>query len=194
MEKKSLSRASLMSLGLILALMAVNLLLIQQNFALRRQLSGGGQKAKTPNVLKAGETVASIVGTDLNGHPLEVKYQKDGQRHLLLYFSPGCPYCVQQAAQWREMLNNVDGRRISVVGVVSSREDRQEVSSHADGAGYFKTNTPLPIGFFDDDSLARYKLTSTPTTLLIGDDGRVEHAWVGKWDKEKASEVAAALK
>jgi peroxiredoxin len=46
----------------------------------------------------------------------------------------------------------------------------------------------------NDGSLARYKLTATPTTLLIDDDGKVEHAWVGKWDEEQANEVAAALK
>jgi hypothetical protein len=92
MEKKAPSRASLMSLGLIPALMMVNLLLIRQNFALRRQLSEVG-RSETPNVPKVGEMVAPIIGTDLNGQPLEVKYQKDGRRHLLFYFSPNCPYC-----------------------------------------------------------------------------------------------------
>jgi peroxiredoxin len=183
-----------MSLGLIPALMVVNLLLIRQNFALRRQLSEVGRMSETPNVPKVGEMVAPITGTDLNGQPLEVKYQKDGRRHLLFYFSPNCPYCVQQASQWREILNKVDDGRISVVGVVSDREDKQAVLAHAEGAGYLKTKTPLSIAFFNDDSLARYKFTAMPTTLLINDDGKVEHAWVGKWDEEKANEVAAALK
>jgi peroxiredoxin len=194
MEKKATSRASLAVFGLILALMAVNLLLIRQNFALRRQLSEAGRKAEPSDALKAGETVNPIAGTDLNGRPFEVKYQKEGRRHLLLYFSPGCRYCVQQAPLWREALNRVDDGRVSVVGVVSDREDRQAVLAHADGAGYLKTKTPMPIAFFDDASLARYKLTATPTTLLIDDDGKVEHAWVGKWDEAKMSEVAAALK
>lgn len=194
MEKNASSRLSLAALGLILALVVVNVLLIRQNLALRSQLSGAGRRAETPNVLKAGAAVNPLVGTDLNGQPFEVRYQKDGRRHLLFYFSPNCPYCVQQASQWREVLNKVDDGRISVVGVVSDREDKQAVLAHAEGAGYLKTKTPLSIAFFDDDSLARYKLTATPTTLLINDDGKVEHAWVGKWDEEKANEVAAALK
>jgi len=33
-----------------------------------------------------------------------------------------------------------------------------------------------------------------PTTLLIDEDGKVEHAWVGKWDETSAMEIAAALK
>lgn len=38
------------------------------------------------------------------------------------------------------------------------------------------------------------KLSATPTTLLINEDGKVEHAWIGKWDETSASEVAATLK
>ncbi|HEU4507631.1 MAG TPA: hypothetical protein VFR78_05295, partial [Pyrinomonadaceae bacterium] len=64
---------------------------------------------------------------------------------------------------------------------------------HADEAGYFKTRTPLPLVFFDSKSLGSYKLTATPTTLLINDAGKVEHAWIGKWDQNSAKEVAAAL-
>ncbi|MET0648506.1 MAG: redoxin domain-containing protein [Pyrinomonadaceae bacterium] len=194
MEKKATSRVSLAAVGLILTLMAVNLLLIRQNFALRHQLSEVGRRNEPPDALKVGETVGPLVGKDLNGQPFEVKYQKEGRRHLLFYFSPGCPYCVQQAAQWRAALDKVDGGSVSVVGVVREGEDRQAVLAHAEGAGYFKTKTPLPIVFFDDDALARYKLTATPTTLLIDDAGKVEQSWVGKWDAEKAGEVAAALK
>ncbi|HEY5885330.1 MAG TPA: hypothetical protein VIT88_11620, partial [Pyrinomonadaceae bacterium] len=84
--------------------------------------------------------------------------------------------------------------RFAVVGVVSDKENKQVVSAHAEGAGYFDTKTPLPVVFFDNESLGTYKLTATPTTLLIDQDGKVEHAWVGKWDESRAMEVAAALK
>jgi peroxiredoxin len=59
--------------------------------------------------------------------------------------------------------------------------------------GYFKTRTALPVVFVNDQTLARYKLTATPTTLLIDSAGKVEHAWVGKWDNAKLAEVAAAV-
>lgn len=137
------SRTSLASFGLILALVVVNILLVRQNLALRRQLSGIARQSETTNALKAAAAVNPLVGTDLEGRPFEVKYQKDGRRHLLFYFSPGCPYCVQQASQWRDVLNKVDDGRISVVGVVSDREDKQAVQAHAEGAGYLKTKNPF---------------------------------------------------
>jgi len=138
--------------------------------------------------------VAAVTGTDLDGRPYQLDYKKDGRHRLLLFFSPTCPYCQQQSPLWRDLLDNVDKDHFTVIGVVSDREDRRLVTEHAEGAGYFKTRTPLPVIFFDSESLGSYKLTATPTTLLIDEDGKVERAWVGKWDESKAMEVAAALK
>ena len=188
-------KKSWLTIGLIVSLCVVNLLLIKQNFDLRTQLAAGARTIDlTTNVLQPGDIVSAVTAIDLDGRPYELGYKNDGRNRLLLFFSPNCPYCEQQSPHWRELLDKVDGNRFAVVGVVSDKENPQSVSAHADGAGYFKTKTPLPIVFFDDESLETYKLTATPTTLLINPDGKVEHAWVGKWDESRASEVAALLK
>lgn len=193
-EKKISSQKSWWTIGLILILCAVNLLLIRQNLDLRRQLAAGARTMDlTKNFLQPGDVVAPITATDLEGRPYQLDYTKDGRQRLLLFFSPDCPYCRQQSPFWQDMLDKVDSNRFLVVGVVSDREDRQLVSAHADEAGYFRTKTRLPLVFFDSESLGSYKLTATPTTLLINDAGRVEHAWIGKWDTHIAREVAAAL-
>jgi peroxiredoxin len=190
-----LFQSSWLARVLVLALVAVNLLLLKQNFDMRRQLVDHGKTANRPvDSLKQGDVVRSIVGFDFNGQTSELKYQKSGRQHFVMYFSPNCIYCVQQAPQWREVLNNIDTSRFDVLGVVSDKEDKKAVFEHADGFGYFKAKTPLPVLFASNDVLASYKLMATPTTLLIGSDGNVEHVWVGKWDEIKASEVVAALK
>src|SRR4026208_1465810 len=184
-----------LTIGLVVMLCIVNVLLIKQNLDLRRQLAAGARTLDlATNVLQPGDIVTPVQATDLNGRPYNLQYNKDGRHRLLLYFSPNCPYCQQQTPLWRGLLNHVDGSRFTVVGVVSDREDKESVSAHANGAGYFNTKTPLPVIFFDNESLGTYKLTATPTTLLIDDDGRVEYAWVGKWDDGRVREVAAALK
>jgi len=194
-EIQASSRKSWLGAGLIVVLCVLNLLLIKQNLDLRRQLSAGARTMDlSTNVLQPGDVVAPVAATDLSGRPYQLDYKKDGRQRLLLFFSPNCPYCQQQSPLWRDLLNKVDSNRFTVVGVVSDREDKRLVSAHAEGAGYFKTNTPLPLVFFDSESLGDYKLTATPTTLLINEDGKVEHAWVGKWDAASAMEVAAALK
>jgi thioredoxin-related protein len=180
---------------LIIGLIAVNLLIVKQNFAMRRQLTERAN-AVNPNAksLKEGDVVTSLVGSDLKGRKYEVSYGKDERKHLLFYFSPGCAYCVQQAHLWRDVLNKVDSNHVEVMGLVSDKEDQQAVLTHAEELGYLKTRTPLPVLFVSRESLARYKLIATPTTLLVSSDGNVEHVWVGKWDETKTNEVAAALK
>jgi len=76
----------------------------------------------------------------------------------------------------------------------AGRLDKGEVSKHMDMAGYYKTKTPLPVVFLNDESLERYKLNATPTTLLISAEGTVEHAWVGRWDPAQTLEVTETLK
>ena len=194
-ENKSSPQKSWISIGLIVILCVLDLLLIKQNLDLRRQLAAGGRTLDlTKNFLQPGDVVTPVTATDLNGHPYQLDYKQDGRQRLILFFSPTCPYCQQQSPLWRDLLDKVDSNRFTVVGVVSDREDKQLVSAYADRSGYFKTKTPLPLVFFDSDSLGSYKLTATPTTLLINETGMVEHAWVGKWDETKAMEVAAALK
>src|SRR5215217_7616970 len=99
-EKKP-ARISWSALALIFSLSALNLLLIKQNFSLRRQLSSAGRIDASANSLKPGEvTTTPIAGTDLKGRPYQMKYGTDNRRHLLLFFSPSCPYCIQQAPLW----------------------------------------------------------------------------------------------
>jgi len=194
-ENKSSTQKSWVSIGLIVILCVLDLLLIKQNLDLRKQLAAGGRTLDlTKNFLQPGDVVTPVTATDLDGHPYQLDYKQDGRQRLILFFSPTCPYCQQQSPLWRDLLDSVDSNRFTVVGVVSDREDKQLVSAYADGAGYFKTKTPLPLVFFDSDSLGSYKLTATPTTLLINEAGQVQHAWVGKWDETKAMEVATALK
>lgn len=193
-EDKVSSRKSWLPAGLIFILCVINLLLIRQNLDLRKQLAAGGRTDLTTNVLKPGDLVSAVTATDLDGRPFRLEYKKDGRQRLLLFFSPNCPYCEQQSPQWRDLLDKVDSSRFLVVGIVSDREDKPSVSAHVENIGYSRTKTPLPVVFFDDEILGSYKLTATPTTLLIDEDGRVEHAWVGKWDESSAAEVAAALR
>lgn len=193
-NEKQAARMPKLALALILALGILNILLLMQNLSLRRQLNSAGRTDATANALKRGELVTPITGTDLNGQPYQVQYANNERKQLLIFFSPSCPYCVEQGPIWRDVLNRIDSSRFNVVGIVGDREDKLEVTKHANVLGYFKTRIALPIVTVSDETLANYKLTATPTTLLIDSNGRVEHAWVGKWDETKTAEVTAALK
>lgn len=193
-NEKQPARTPKLALALILALGILNILLLMQNLSLRRQLNSAGRLDPSANLLSPGELVKPIMGTDLNGQPYQVQYGTDGRKQLLMFFSPSCPYCFEQGPIWRDVLNRIDSSRFNVIGIVGDKEDKLEVTRHADVLGYFKTKLALPIVTVNNETLANYKLTATPITLLIDSNGKVEHTWVGKWDETKTAEVTAALK
>src|SRR5215216_5357432 len=86
--EKKVRRIPWLAVALILALSISNLLLITQNLSLRRSLNSAGRIGASANSLKAGETVTPIVGTNLDGHPYQLQYEKDGRRQLLCFSLP----------------------------------------------------------------------------------------------------------
>jgi hypothetical protein len=164
--EKKIKQIPLLAVTLILALGILNLLLIRQNFSLRRQLNAAGKIEASGNFLKPGEVMTiPITGTELNGQPYQMHYGKGRKQHLLLFFSPSCPYCIQQGPIWADLLNLIDSSRFEVIGIVGDKEDKQKVANHANVLGYFKTRLVLPIVSVSDETLARYKLTATPHPL-----------------------------
>ena len=138
---------------------------------MRRQLNA---RAETVNPaaqsLREGEVVASIAGTNLDGRPYELNYGKDERKHLLLNFSPGCPYCVQQAPLWRDVLNKVDSSRVecwalSVINWTSRRYTRMPTS--------WATSKPKCRcrSVCQERSTSALPVVARPTILLVGKDG-----------------------
>jgi len=175
---------------LIVALGAVNLLLLRQNLTLRKQLSGG----TVSNAFHGGERLDGFTGVDLNGQQLAIDFNRPGRKHIILYLSPSCPYCFQQAPLWRNLLDNLDGNRFDVVGVVSDKNEREPVARNIDELGYLKTKNPLAVMFLKDEALAKLRFVATPTTMIVSDTGVVEGMWVGKWKESDSNQVAAAMK
>src|SRR5688572_27309754 len=121
-NEKQPARMPKLALALILALGILNILLLMQNFSLRSQLNSAGRTDASANALKPGELVTPITGTDINGQPYQGLYAKDGKKQLLYFFSPSCPYCVEQGPNWRDVLNRIDSSRFNVVGIVVAQD------------------------------------------------------------------------
>src|SRR5688572_9683647 len=117
-EEKKPRQISWLPVALIVVLSIFNLLLLKQNLSLRSQLASAGGIDASANALKPGEIMEPLTGTDLNGQPYQVQYVKDGRKQLLMFFSPSCQFCVQQAPIWRDVLNQLDSSRFNVVGII----------------------------------------------------------------------------
>lgn len=185
MTKKLFKSAPWVMLALVAA---ANLLLIRQNLQLRQAL-----ERYQPRQLAAGEQVPSFSADGLDGAPVNVTYD-GGRKKVLLYFTPPCPYCRQQFAYWREMLERVDAGRFEVVGLVARNEDKARLEEYLRAVGCGADSpTPLRVALVTKQVQEAYKLSGTPATVIVSADGRVEKAWPGRWSEAEAPEAGALL-
>lgn len=170
----------------MLAVLSIsNLLLIRQNLQMRAALNKSNQ-----TFLQPGDRVPPFSATGPHNELVGVQYPGTGPKRVLLFFTPTCRFCHEQFANWRELLASADRQRFEVLGVVGDTVAKanvadylREVNCASDAA------TPLPVGFITEAVRRDYKLSATPITLVVANDGRIEKAWVGRWNATVLAEA-----
>lgn len=174
---------------LLLAMATANILLLSQNMEMRRALA-----KYLPRELKAGEKVRPFIATDLDERPVSISYTESGPKRVLLYFTPKCPYCREQFPYWREILERADRGRYEVIGLVDATENVPDLKRYLDQAGCSsESGTPLPTVLIPSDVRRSYKLSATPVTLIVKNDGTVEKVWAGQWGEAEILEAGNLL-
>lgn len=165
----------------LLPVMALlNVLLIKQNLQMRKEID-----RHKPSVLQKGDRVEPFSAPTLRNQIIGVDYTGTGATRVLVFFTPSCPYCSEQFPYWREILRKADASRFQLIGVVSESDDRTKVEGYLRSFGCESLQTavvPKEVG-------KNYKLSMTPTTLLIDNGGTVQEVWTGKWQTD---DIAAA--
>ncbi len=165
-------RLSMIPWLMVFALSIINVLLITQNLQMRGQLD----KYK-PNILQAGDKVQSFITRGLRGKFFTLDYAGTGPKHILFFFTPSCPYCQEQFAYWQEILNRVDQNQYQILGVAAESEDETKLAEFLRSVNCESMNVAL----LPNSLLSVYKLSVTPTTLVIENNGKVEKVGAGSW-------------
>jgi peroxiredoxin len=177
-------------LYVLLAAMGVaNLLLVEQNLRMRRSV-----EARRPDRLAVGDKVPPFTAAGLNGEPVDIAYTSRERDKLLFFFTPSCPYSRQQFPGWLDLAERTDKRKLEVLGLVADAEDKvklreylHEVSlAHPPGISF-------PTAVISKEVRRKYKLSETPLTLLIANDGTVKEVWAGRWDSKVLASVNGAI-
>lgn len=174
---------------LVVVLGITNVMLLQQNRAMRQRLKPVG-----PAVLQEGDRVSAFAARDLEGDLLTITYSGRGPKRILFYFTPTCRFCVKQFAYWRNIISQIDSARFEVIGIVNDLEDIPKLKSFLNEMKCSRESaTPLKVMLVPDEMLLNYKLTLTPLTMIVSNNGIVEQAWVGLWDETSISAATLTL-
>lgn len=170
---------------MLLSLAVSNVLLLRQNLQMRAALS-----EPTTDILRPGDRVPSFSAAGLHDARVEVNYTGAAPKRVLLYFTPGCRFCRQQFPYWRELITHADRNRFEVLGVAADTEDRAKLEDYLRSFGCGgDSQTPLRVALVSGAVRRAYKLSVTPITLLITNDGTVEKTWDGRWDTNALAEA-----
>lgn len=165
-------------------LIVVNVIVLKQNWDLKAFIK---ERSRRPSDLRVGVTLPPLTGTDLSGKEVIVNYGQDRRKTLLLSFAPDCDGCEANMPNWLALLNGVDGSSVRVFAVALIPGGVEE---------YVKKHSLTSITVIEDvarESRVAYNLTTTPQTILIDPEGRVERIWTGILQGNKQAEVEQLL-
>lgn len=165
---------------LFFLLLTANLGLLYQNIVLRSQLT-----QKLPKSLKIDDKVEEFSGTKLNGENIVISYKNSKTKRVFFYFAPACEFCKEQFPIWNDLRQNLTTQNYNFYGLVSNQEEVLNIKNYLQKMNSSLLSTVQITPTIEKD----YKLSFTPTTIVINDDGVVEKIWIGKWDAKVKKEA-----
>lgn len=184
------SKKVTVGLYVLLAMMGVaNLLLLNQNLRMRRSM-----EAARPARLAVGDRVPRFTAAGLDGGQLDVAYTGQGRDRLLFFYTPSCPYSRQQFPGWLDLADRADKSKIEVIGLVGDTEDKAKLREYLREMGRGRpSGVTFTTALVPKEVRSTYKLSETPLTLLIANDGTVKKVWAGRWDGQALASVNGAI-
>ena len=173
--------------GMVVILAVSNVLLLRQNLQLRNLL-----KKFEPDRLKAGDKLESFSALGLHGENIAINFASDAPRRVLLFLSSDCPYCRDQFGYWKRIIDEAPVKGFQVVAVAMNSEDRSKLAAYLTSMGCPTDSTTFSVALIPEEVRQRYKLSITPTTLVVSSDGKADAVWNGvlkPTDVEAASAI-----
>lgn len=170
--------------AVVLVMGAEILFLVRQNRRLQTMLA----KMPSMQVLQQGQSLPPLTATDIDGAGVAMRYGEREPSTLLIWFSPSCHLCAENAPFW----NDIYDRFHAATGVrflVMSDSGVDETRAYMTANGL-----ELPAVCVTDEALLdAYNGRVLPQTALISPRGAIEKVWPGALEETRQNEITAAL-
>lgn len=161
----------------LLALSAVtNILLILKVRELRVTISA--LKMEQSTVL--GTQLPPLTAQDMSGQSVTIRFDESERPTLLYVFTPACGWCKKNEDNIRSLAGQTS-ERLRLIGVSLSQDGLAE---------YVAQNFPsVKVIKPDAKTITAYKLSGTPTTILVSSQGVVLRVWKGAYNDSIRQEL-----
>lgn len=188
-EKLEIPSVPALSWIIVALLILCNVFLIKQNLQLKTTVEELAAQRK----VQVGEKFSAFNGFNLENQPVTVDFNEGNAKTILLYSSTTCPFCKKQNPYWNDVIKQIDNQKYQVLEIFHEKEDKNKVFDYLRNNNLDNGKSSLKVLFLPDRILQKYKLNSTPVTLIVGENGIVENAWFGLWNKSIITEVNSSL-
>lgn len=137
--------------------------------------------------LMVGDTVPALQGVLLNGVASAVSFgdRQAGVATIVYVLDAGCRFCTMNMASMHALERQTRGR-YKFIGVALSDEG---LDSYVE-----KNEIRFPVfRSVTDEVRTSYRLSATPSTLLVSPDGVVEGVWEGAYREDVKAELEERL-
>lgn len=127
---------------------------------------------QTPARWQVGDLVDIAKGIDFSTSPST----------LLMFIQSSCKYCTESMELYRTLAKQPRTTRLIAVG-----------SEPADSLVEYLRRHDVVVDEVKSVSTTDWRVTGTPTLLLVGRDQKVRGVWIGKVDEKRSSAVVDAV-
>ena len=132
---------------------------------------------------RSGDIVPPIEAETSQGKRVKIGYTGTS-RYLLFFLSFKCNECVRQLPDWNEIAKKVKAKNVMVLGLAT---DKKGDTTKAPNDGF-------DILTISDAALLRaYRVTVTPTVMLVSEQGRTEWVHAGSLSVAHTQELLSVI-
>ena len=169
---------------LVIALIAENIILLQQNHRLKTELP-------LPSALAVHreEPLRDIGGVGFDGRFHSVDMPRSAAEHLLVFtFAPRCPECVLSKSLDLDL--SAQAKKLGWRTVWISRGNPEETRAFCEASGIPLEETLVNPPYA---TYLRLGLAAVPQLVAVGENGKVDEVWLGRLTPESAKTAARFL-
>ena len=156
-------------IGGLLALSALtNILLVMKVKQLRSTISD----LKTEQSIVPGAQLPPLTAQDMSGQSLTIRFDEIDRPTLLYVFTPSCGWCKRNEQNIQSLVSQT-GESLRIIGVSLSQDGLVEYVD--------QRFPPVKVVKPDARTITAYKLSGTPTTILVSSQGVVLRVWKGAY-------------
>jgi peroxiredoxin len=135
-----------------------------------------------------GDALPVIEFIDINGSPASLKFG-DNKKHLIFVYSVYCEFCKNDFSLWNDLITKSQSTKYKFHAI--SLDSQIDTANNLDTI--YEALRAITIIARETNIRRTYRLSATPTTMIVSNQGVVEWTYIGRLNPEKLQEIKLKL-